>query len=988
MTTIHKPGRLVTYRDREWMVLPSDNPDILLLKPLGGAEAEITGVYLPLHILPGEEISEAQFPLPSASDLGAYETAKLLFDAARLSFRNASGPFRCMGKLSFRPRAYQMVPLTMALKQDIVRLLIADDVGIGKTVEALVILKELLERGDITRFAVICPPHLCDQWQQELRDKLDIAAEIIRSSTAAALDRKLTDDRSVFYSMPYQVISIDYIKADKRRGIFLSDCPEFVIVDEVHTCALPAGATSKSQQQRHALLYDLAERAPRHLVLLTATPHSGKDLEFISLLGLLNPGFRMYDFAAITQTQRRQIARHFIQRKREQIRRWMREETPFPARESKEIGYTLMPTYREFYDRVLRFARGISQTGTRRNTARVRYWAALALLRGVMSSPAAGAEMLHNRQRKLLDAEELQDFQQQPNPVFDTLEMGGDDSPLDLIETTDLNQDEQAELAALSATIQTLSGVEQDAKAAVAVKLVAQWLTEGYQPIIFCKYIATAKYLGELLKQECESSAFAPECQSSALARDTRKQSFRTPVDIQVITSELADEQRKEQIEAMGRSDRRVLVATDCLSEGINLQDHFTAVLHYDLPWNPNRIEQRDGRVDRFGQTAPTVKSYLLWGEDNPIDTIVLQILIKKVRDIQRATGVSIPLGEDRQSIMDEVLQEVLLKDQSRGQQMQLFAETQISNELETARQKAENLRSIFAHEAIKPDMIEQDLREVDEAIGDVATVEHFVVNAVQHLSATIQECESSAFASALSRAKAELSHSDAHSDVRAKAELSHSGYKLFPQNLPPHLRAHFDGQQQVFISFESPTPKGYRYIGRNHQFVEQLCQFLLAIAFEGHPDYHRLARVAEIQTDAVSVKTVLIMFRVRNVIKEAASAREVIAEEMYLWGYAGSGANARTLDYQEAKRLLLEARSLTNLSPERQQADLERELEQFKTLEPTFLKLAEQRAEHLVEAHGRFKELVGGRRYEKAVPVLPPDVLGVYILTPKPKLL
>ncbi len=972
MTTIHKPGRLVTYRDREWMVLPSDNPDILLLKPLGGAEAEITGVYLPLHI-PGEEISEAQFPLPSANDLGAFETAKLLFDAARLSFRNASGPFRCMGKLSFRPRAYQMVPLTMALKQDIVRLLIADDVGIGKTVESLVILKELLERGDITRFAVICPPHLCDQWQQELKDKLDIAAEIIRSSTAAALDRKLPDDRSVFYHVPAQVISIDYIKADKRRGIFLSDCPEFVIVDEAHTCALPAGATSKSQQQRHALLYDLAEHAPRHLVLLTATPHSGKDLEFISLLGLLNPGFRRYDFAAMTQTQRRQIARHFIQRKREQIRRWMREETPFAARESKEIGYTLKPAYREFYDRVLHFARGISQTGARRNTARVRYWAALALLRGVMSSPAAGAEMLHNRQRKLLEAEELQDFQQQPNPVFDTLEAGGDDSPLDLIETTDLNQDEQAELAALSATIRTLSGAAQDAKAAVAVKLVAQWLTEGYQPIIFCKYIATAKYLGELLKQEC---------QSSALASHARKQSFRTPVDIQVITSELADEQRKEQIEAMGRSDRRVLVATDCLSEGINLQDHFTAVLHYDLPWNPNRIEQRDGRVDRFGQTAPTVKSYLLWGEDNPIDTIVLQILIKKVREIQRATGVSIPLGEDRQSIMDEVLQEVLLKDQARGQQMQLFAETQISNELETARQKAENLRSIFAHETIKPEMIEQDLREVDEAIGDVATVEHFVVNAVRHLGATILECESSAFAR--DEAKAELSHSDA----RAKAELSHSRYKLFPQNLPPHLRAHFDGQQQVFISFESPTPKGFHYIGRNHQFVEQLCQFLLAMAFEGHPDYHRLARVAQIQTDAASVKTVLIMFRVRNVIKEAASSREVIAEEMYVWGYAGSGANARTLDYQEAKRLLLEARSLTNLSPERQKADLERELEQFKILEPTFLKLAEQRAEHLVEAHGRFKDLVGGRRYEKAVPVLPPDVLGVYILTPKPKLL
>ena len=96
-----------------------------------------------------------------------------------------------MGKLSFRPRSYQIVPLVMALKQEVVRLLIADDVGVGKTVEALIILQEMLERGEIKRFAVVCPPHLCEQWQKELRDKLDIEAEIIRSSTAAALDRKL-----------------------------------------------------------------------------------------------------------------------------------------------------------------------------------------------------------------------------------------------------------------------------------------------------------------------------------------------------------------------------------------------------------------------------------------------------------------------------------------------------------------------------------------------------------------------------------------------------------------------------------------------------------------------------------------------------------------------------------------------------------------------------------------------------------------------------
>ena len=141
--TEYKPGKLVTYRERDWIVLPSADPDIIMLKPMGGSEDEITGIFKPLQIV-GEQINEATFPNPTVDDLDDFQSAKLLFDATRLSFRNASGPFRCMGKLSFRPRSYQIVPLVMSLKQDVVRLLIADDVGIGKTIEALIILKEMM----------------------------------------------------------------------------------------------------------------------------------------------------------------------------------------------------------------------------------------------------------------------------------------------------------------------------------------------------------------------------------------------------------------------------------------------------------------------------------------------------------------------------------------------------------------------------------------------------------------------------------------------------------------------------------------------------------------------------------------------------------------------------------------------------------------------------------------------------------------------------
>ncbi|MBA7562699.1 RNA polymerase-associated protein RapA [subsurface metagenome] len=174
-----KPGSLVTLRDRPWMVLPSEDDDLLLVKPLGGSEDEITGIFKPLANK-ADLPASYNFIKPSERDLGDYSSAKLLYNATRLSFRNAAGPFRCLGKLSFRPRAYQIVPLIMALRHEIVRMIIADDVGIGKTIESLLIAKELYERKEIKRFAIVCLPHLCDQWQDELKSKFGIEAAIIR----------------------------------------------------------------------------------------------------------------------------------------------------------------------------------------------------------------------------------------------------------------------------------------------------------------------------------------------------------------------------------------------------------------------------------------------------------------------------------------------------------------------------------------------------------------------------------------------------------------------------------------------------------------------------------------------------------------------------------------------------------------------------------------------------------------------------------------
>ena len=404
MSTSLQPGKLVSLRGRDWVVLPSGTPDLLVIKPLGGSDQETTGIYLPLEI-PDDIPQDARFPLPAAGDLGDISTARLLYDAARLAFRNGAGPFRALAKLSFRPRAYQIVPLVMALRQDIVRLLIADDVGVGKTVEALLVLREMMERARVTRFAVICLPHLCDQWQQEFRAKLGIEAVIIRSNTQARLDRMIQGDTSVYDYYPYQIISIDYIKSDSRRAVFVEQCPELVIVDEAHTCTRPAGA-SKAQQQRYHLLRDLADKPRQHLVLLTATPHSGKPEEFHSLLGLLKPEFETLDLPSSNQSERRILARHFVQRKRADMEKWMGEDTPFPDRDTIEWNYDLSPAYAELFNDVLDFARKLvapQESGQKKK--RVHYWTALGLLRGVMSSPGAGVKMFATRLDKLVEVE-------------------------------------------------------------------------------------------------------------------------------------------------------------------------------------------------------------------------------------------------------------------------------------------------------------------------------------------------------------------------------------------------------------------------------------------------------------------------------------------------------------------------------------------------------------------------------------------------------
>ncbi len=925
-----QPGTLVRLRSRDWVVLPSDDKDILLIRPLDGTEEETTGIYLPLNFSE-DQPQQSEFPIPTTDDLGSFSTASLLFNAARLSFRNVSGPFRSFGKLSFRLKSYQIVPLVMALKQETIRLLIADDVGVGKTIEALAIVKELIERGELKSFAVVCLPHLCDQWQQELKDKFSIDAVLVRSSTAARLDRKLKDE-SIFKAYPYQVVSIDFIKSDRNKYKFINDCPELVIVDEAHSCARPEGA-STNQQQRHSLVKEISLRENQHLIMLTATPHSGKTSEFQSLLGLLNREYESFDITGADKDKRAKVAKNLIIRRRADVEQW-HETTTFPERENKELSYELSTSYKKVFNDLLKFVREIDQSNiTESRHKKFKYFAILSLLRGVMSSPAAGIEMLSKKSKQydVVDDEELII----ENPVADKDEGDSDSTPNNVLEKAGLSNNEQQFLKDISEQL----GKAKDNKVEDASRLVKEWLKEGYNPIVFCRFIATAKYVGEYL--------------SDKLSKDT---------ELLVITGEMVDELRKEKIDQLRKSDKKkVLVATDCLSEGINLQDQFTAVLHYDLAWNPNRLEQREGRIDRFGQTSPKVKAYLLYGSDNPIDSVVLKVLLRKAREIRKQTGISVPFPEDSQGILDSLINAVILNPNAVNFENQLELDLQakeienrslqVTNAYQKAADRDKITRSIFAQHSVKVDEIEKDLKQVDTAIGNPNTVKEFVLRSMAELGAQVV--------------------------------LAGKGHLLYTTNLNTIFKSFFNFKDQVRISFESPTPQGFQYIGRNHPFVEYLCQSLLSNAISSNEE-KIVARGSVITTDKVDTKTAIMELRIRLIIADSIRKSELIAEEMLLFGYKGSPADGEFINFDDCNKLMSEAVPLSDLSIERQKELLKNELSNFKELDSHLRNLVNERSTQLIDAHERYRKLLKGNKYNVVEPVLPPDILGVYILIPK----
>ena len=470
------PGNLVRARGREWVVQSESRRDWLRLRPLGGADDDTIALIPELELQP---VEPATFPWPRPEQAGNHAAALLLRDALRLKLRAGGGPFRSFGNIAVEPRGYQLVPLLMALRLTTVRLLIADDVGIGKTIEAGLIARELMDRGEIGRLAVLCPPHLVEQWQTELETRFNLQAVALTSASAARIERDIPHGVSLFDHYPVVVVSLDYIKSERHREHFLAIAPECVIVDEAHTCA----SSGTGKQLRFELLQRLVKDDTRHLILLTATPHSGDEAAFYNLLSLLNPSFAaLQNKTSANDPLRLELARHFVQRRRKDIAEWQAETGDgrgFPRRMKTEVTYQLSGDWGTFFDSVQDYCRELAENVECESEGRGRliWYATLALLRCVASSPAAAVKALTTR----LDGS------------FDSIHLLADerlhDGETDDLDSNDLEPPAQLEEASRLLTLiqeaQRLSGQAGDPKLATLISHIATLLKDGYHPVVF-----------------------------------------------------------------------------------------------------------------------------------------------------------------------------------------------------------------------------------------------------------------------------------------------------------------------------------------------------------------------------------------------------------------------------------------------------------------------------------------------------------------------
>lgn len=695
---------------------------------------------------------------------------RLVSEAYRIRLAHLFDPFLAIHTSRVEPFPHQITAVyAEMLPRQPLRFLLADDPGAGKTIMAGLLIKELMIRGDLQRCLVVVPGNLVEQWQQELKDKFELDFEVLTNDHI-----RTARNGNVFAKMPLVIARVDKLKRhksspDKKLQEDLKQTDwDLIICDEAHKMSASFSGGEVSSSQRYNLGKLLSDHT-RHFLLMTATPHNGKEADFQLFMALIDRDRFEGKFRnGVHRTDTSDMMRRVVKEDLVNL-----DGTPLlPERKAYTVTYYLSDLESRLYQQVTEYVREefnraeALESGLRRTVG----FALTILQRRLASSPKAIYQSLQRRRERL--EEKLRDRIIQIKATLDIEQEDIDDLTSKELEELEEEIADQATaartIAELEAEINRLRQLETLAQRVQAGETDRKWEelsqlfendTEMFDAqrhrrklIIFTEHRDTLNYLVERL--------------STLIGRQA----------VVTIHGSMQLEERQRTQEAFNQNPNvLVLVATDAAGEGINLQQSCHLMVNYDLPWNPNRLEQRFGRIHRIGQTEVCHLWNLVAGDTR--EGQVYANLLKKLEVAREALGGKVfdVLGE---AINGEELRELLI-DAIRYGERQDVRERLFQA---VARLDTERLRKLLEERSLNYDSM--DVSKIRQIREDIERAEahklqpHFIADffleVFRHLGGKVNQQESGRYKVDFTPVDVRNRLSKQYSHICFKKELIH----------------------------------------------------------------------------------------------------------------------------------------------------------------------------------------------------------------------
>jgi len=549
---------------------------------------------------------------------------------------------------------YQLVPLLKALRMPRVSLLLADDVGLGKTIEAGLILSELLLRRRVRRVLVLTPASLRLQWRDELWQKFSLQFDVVDRDSTARLRRQLGMDANPWRSHGRILASYHYLKQPDVLEQFRAASQtrtgaprlpwDLLIVDEAHNLT-PAPFGDESD-----LCSMLRQIAPmfEHRLFLTATPHNGHTRSFTGLLEVLDP-VRFSQSDEITPAQRERVEQVVIRRLKREINERLTPKRFCDRLPPQSLLIKLGAFEKNLSNAFAAFrskVRSLIRAASRRRRLAGNF--AIEILgKRLLSCPFAFAQSWHRCRQGMIETDDVQDVEviaAQRTVAEDTADDQEAESRTQAATTTvgawlrPMAADLTQEVEALDAAVKGLKldkpmeeGNDppmpvEDSRYVALLELIrtklmdgTEW-REGERLVVFTEYKTTLDYLVYRLRDDLEGEEFVLSLYGGGDMNDAKREAVKSAFNDP-------------------SSPVKILVATDAASEGLNLQQTARYLIHADVPWNPARLEQRNGRLDRHGQARDVTIWHYVSTEDD--DLAFLSLVVHKVDTIREDLGAT-----------------------------------------------------------------------------------------------------------------------------------------------------------------------------------------------------------------------------------------------------------------------------------------------------------------------------------------------------------